>query len=244
MASPVKVYQKEMHENIGFFATWLPGDRIEVGDAGILEAGRFRRMASLQELGISIGAKAGGRTQELRYTSSSGTSLAVDGGADAVGVVKARVTIEFSRIGAFLFHASRLQARMLENRLGVAEQLVLAYEEGAWKREWLLVDSIYVAEHATIAVSQDSSAALTLGADVSAGLLTGSLADPSLSLRVLSTRGTVVSVIGDHGTRPLYSCLRLKDPLLGAPSVHPVRGRNLPPENAFGRPSIQDLLNS
>lgn len=34
MASPVQRYQQEMHENIGFFATWLPGDLLELGDIG------------------------------------------------------------------------------------------------------------------------------------------------------------------------------------------------------------------
>jgi hypothetical protein len=52
MASPVKLYQQEMHSNLGFFANWLPGDPIEVGDVGVLESGRFRRVVSLEDLGI------------------------------------------------------------------------------------------------------------------------------------------------------------------------------------------------
>ena len=34
MVSPVQRYQREMHDNIGFFATWLPGDLLELGDIG------------------------------------------------------------------------------------------------------------------------------------------------------------------------------------------------------------------
>jgi len=52
MASPVKLYQQEMHSNLGFFATWLPASILELGDFGVLEAGRFRKMGSLKELGI------------------------------------------------------------------------------------------------------------------------------------------------------------------------------------------------
>ena len=36
MASPVKTYQSEMHDKLGFFATWLPGDHVELGDVGVL----------------------------------------------------------------------------------------------------------------------------------------------------------------------------------------------------------------
>jgi hypothetical protein len=52
MASPVRRYQQEMHENIGFFATWLPGDLLELGDIGILVNGSFRKLSSLWALGI------------------------------------------------------------------------------------------------------------------------------------------------------------------------------------------------
>ena len=50
MPSPVALYQREMHKNLGFFATWLPGDQLELGEAGVLKGGRFRKQSSLAEL--------------------------------------------------------------------------------------------------------------------------------------------------------------------------------------------------
>ena len=44
MASPVKRYQQEMHNNLGFFATWLPSTAIALGDIGVLQSGRFHTM--------------------------------------------------------------------------------------------------------------------------------------------------------------------------------------------------------
>ena len=52
MPSPVQRYQREMHENIGFYATWLPGDPMELGDVGIPSNGMFRKRSSLNDLGI------------------------------------------------------------------------------------------------------------------------------------------------------------------------------------------------
>ena len=39
---PVRTYREEMHGNLGFFASWLPADPVDVGDIGVLEGGRFR----------------------------------------------------------------------------------------------------------------------------------------------------------------------------------------------------------
>ena len=41
MANPVKRYQQEMHNKVGFFATWLPGNLIQPGDFGVLKEAGF-----------------------------------------------------------------------------------------------------------------------------------------------------------------------------------------------------------
>ena len=96
MTSPVKLYQREMHDNLGFFANWLPGDRVEVGDAGLLERGRFRRLASLDELGVHFDLDAAEPEQDVRYTSTSGVRLGAETGADVAGIARTTVSIEFA----------------------------------------------------------------------------------------------------------------------------------------------------
>src|SRR5204863_7490881 len=102
MASPVKLYQREMHDNLGFFPTWLPGDRIQIGDAGVFEGGRFRRTASIAELGIVYDVSIGAATQNVQYTSTQGTSIGTKAGA-AGALAQGEIRIELSRDGAFLF---------------------------------------------------------------------------------------------------------------------------------------------
>jgi hypothetical protein len=244
MASPVKLYQREMHDNLGFFATWLPGDPIDVGDAGRLEDGRFRRLASLKQLDIPYETGTSSAKQDVQYTSTQGTKLVVSGGAAAVGLAEAEITIEFSRTGAFVFHASGLRLQRLENRSVVAEELMKAYQEDRWCRDWFLVEALHVAEWATIVVSQDSSARLVLMADV-AGIPAISLANPKIGLTVASMCGKLVHVVGGRRLHPLYSCMRLRAPLFGGPSVEPVRGAgDRSSETVFLRPAINELLNS
>jgi hypothetical protein len=242
MASPVKVYQREMHDNLGFFPTWLPGDGIQIGDAGVLEGGRFRRTASIAELGIVCEVSTAAATQDVQYTSTQGISIGTKAGA-AAALAKGEIRIEFSRKGAFLFHASRLQAQQLENRTKLGDEIVKAYERGKWNKDWLLVETLHTADCATVIVSEDSSAELVLAASAEGPLASISLADPKIGLTVASTRGRIVHIIGGKGLRPLYSCLRLKVPFFGSPSTQPVRGAT-GNEFPLARPAIDELLDS
>jgi hypothetical protein len=245
MGTPVRLYQQEMHDNTGFFATWFPGDPIEIGDIGILEGGRFRRMASLKELGIKFGVERGESRQNVDYTSTQGTKISTSGSATAATIGKAEISVDFSRQGAFLFQASKLQVWQIEHRMAVGEEVVKAYQRKKWDKSWLLVESLHAAERSTIIVSEDNAAGLVLVAELNEAVPSVSLVDPKVSLSVTSLRGKLMRLIGSEGLHPLYSCLRLKDPLFGTPSLHPVRGvKETAPDTEFSRPGIADLLNS
>ena len=197
MASPVKLYQREMHDNIGFFATWFPGDRLEVGDVGVLEGGRFRRMASLAELNIACAVDAGGPQQDVRYTSTTGTKLTPSAGADVAGLsgdVHTRVLevrcIRVPRVGP----ARTGHGEPAVRRRTACERVP---DERRWNEEWLLVDAIHVAERATIVVSQDRSAALTLAAEVAGGPARDLARGPTSASRPSRPRGAMVQIIGE-----------------------------------------------
>ena len=243
MASPVKLYQEEMHENLGFFPTWFPGDFMEIGDLGILDAGRFRKMSSLKELGIPFNVTSGASKQDVQYTSTKGTTIKPSAGASVPGIAKAEITINFSRSGAFVFHATGLTPQQIENRSAVTTAIVAAFKRNEWNKEWLLVESLHRAQLATIIVSQDNEAGIVLAANVNAPLVAISLADPKISLSVSSVSGKIVHLVSAKDIHPLFSCLRLRDRFFSDPSVEPVRG-TATNENPFERPGINELLNS
>jgi hypothetical protein len=234
-----------MHNNLGFFANWLPGDRLELGEAGVIEAGRFRKVASLAELGISIVKSAAGSPQNARYESTAGTKVNFSGGAAATPGTKGEISVEFSKEGAFLFHSSGLRHQRIENRLAVTEAILKAHESGRWKKEWYLIEGLHTAELATVILSEESSAEIVLTAttDLPIGI---SLSDPHVDLSISSTRGKIFHLVGGKQISPLYSCLRIKDRLFGATTVEPVRG-GAGDRNAslwFEKPAIEDLLDS
>lgn len=247
MTAPVRLYQEEMHANIGFFGTWLPGDPLRLGDIGVLESGRFRSQTTLTELGVKFVATGKGSPQNLQYASKSGTALSVRAGAEVQGPLpaSAEIDIKFSHEGAFLFHASNVTNESLENRLALADSVSSLYSKGVWRKEWYLVESLYIADCATIIISEDSSAHLVIGAASSVTLGALPLADPHVRLSVSSASGKMVQVVGGRELRPLYSCIRVKETWLGDVKVVPVRGAAPKPgEMPFARASISELLNS
>jgi hypothetical protein len=242
MASPVKLYQNEMHNNLGFFATWFPGDPMEIGDAGVLVGGRFRRESSLRDLGIAFEVEAGAPRQSVQYTSTQGTTIKTTGNASGTGI-KGEVSIAFARAGAFVFQVSSLRPMRISNQGQVAEQVLNALAGGGWKPGWLLVEALHVADRASIIVSEDSSAGLVLEANADVSVPGISLVDPKIAFTVTATRGKLLHVIGAKGLHPLYSCVRVRTSWFGPASVTPVRGSTRD-ELPFARPAIDELLDS
>jgi hypothetical protein len=247
MASPVKLYQQEMHKNLGFFATWLPSSAIELGDIGVLEDGRLRRVGSLKELGIAPMEVREGTTENVSYSASAKRTDGLNAGAGVVvPAVSGELSFTFTSEGGYVFEALGMRQIEIADRLALATSLLQAYEKGQWQKEWLLIDALYSAASATILVSEDTSSEIVLKA--AAGVLPlGALplADPRLGLSVASSSGKIVHIVAANNLRPLYSCVKVRDPLLfGKPSVAPVRGRADQNAHALGRPGIEDLLDS
>jgi hypothetical protein len=242
--SMAKLYQQEMHDNLGFFATWLPGDHLDVGDIGRLEGGRFRKQSSLADMGITVNESTKGSPLSLQYTSRSGTSISTEGGASGLGLVSTQIKIDFTTSGAFLFHATGVRNFRLDNNQALVARIKQSYFAGQWDPHWYLVESVHVADHATVIISDDTSAGLVLTASASGPLGQMPLADPKVSLSVTSTRGRMVQIVGQRGLRPLYSCLRLMASWFNEPSVGPVRGEAQTGRSPFLRADIADLTAS
>ena len=150
MASPARRYHQEIHDDLGFFATWLPSDTLEIGDVGRWEGGKFRHASSLKELRIPFTINEGRAVQDIQYTSKHGTTINASAKALVSAVAKAEISIEFSSEGTFVFHASKLHLRQLENRAVIAKDLLKNYKLGHWDKSWLLVESLHTADRATI----------------------------------------------------------------------------------------------
>ena len=45
-------YARELKRQFGYFATWLPGTPLKLGDIGVIKKNTFRRLANITDLRI------------------------------------------------------------------------------------------------------------------------------------------------------------------------------------------------
>ena len=234
---------------------WLPGDRIDIGDVGVLEGGRFRRATNLTDLNVDFQLDVPGVPQPLRYSSTKQTTIWLGGGASiqdpsaSVASVEARVDMEFGDEGAFVFHADGIQQLRMRDRGSVDEQIVELAQARRWKSRWYLVDEVYRAECATIIVSQGASASLSLLVKGAIDVGSVALSDPSLNLSVVSSSGQLVQVLGVQDVNPLYTCSKIAGGWFRSRYLRPVREKSTGPtdvgdEVRLVKASIGDLLRS
>jgi hypothetical protein len=234
-----------MHNNVGFFATWLPSSTLEIGDIGVFEGGQFRRQASLRELGIASPSTREGEPQKMSYSASAERKIAgIASAATIAPVAKAELSIRFTQQGGFVFEAEGVRQIEIADRIPLAHNLLNLYRETVWKDQWHLIDAVYSAASATILVSEGSSSEIVLNAN--AVVIPGAwpLSDPKLGLSVSSSTGKIVYVIAAAGLKPLYSCVKIRSHFFHDPSLEPVRGIATNPTDVLARPRIEALLES
>lgn len=245
MGSPVKLYQQEMHNNLGFFATWLPVSILNLGDYGVLENGRFRKAGTLKELGIAHSEESEGAPQDMSYSASAQRRAVASAGAGtAVPIAKAELSIRFDQQGGYVFEALGMRHVEIADRMALADRILRVYEEGGWRKEWLVVDALYKAASATIIVSEDSSSEIVFSASGQIPLGSLPLADPKIGLSVYSSSGKIVHWVAKSDLSPLYSCLKVDSSWFGrgTPTMAPVRGMG--EGQPLTRLGIKELLDS
>jgi hypothetical protein len=136
MASPASRYQTEMFQNLQLYATWLPGDLLDLGDVGTLKNGAFSQQTTLAELQIPFTVSPPGPAQNLQYSSKSGTNIKIDTSAAPPPPfsASASVQVDFSEQGAFVFQASNVVNQVIQNQLTLAAAILDAYKSAAGAR--------------------------------------------------------------------------------------------------------------
>ena len=242
MSKAVIQYHKQIHRELGAFATWLPGDRIEIGDVGVLVKGRFRRMGSLRELGIEVEVESSPVGHALRYSSTKGLDVSTRGKASARGAGALDISYGFSRAGACVFEADGVTHHRIRNRLAVGAAASEAHAAGRWDKTWHLIEELWTADCATILVAETKNSGLELSAEITSPA-PGMLTNPEIGLRVSSRSGKVVEVVAARDVRPLYACSKIRG--LGAGQLAPVRSEGEDADrSAVARTNLDELLDS
>ena len=113
-------YVNLLYQRYKYFATWLPNTNVQLGDVGIIEGKYFKRKTSLKLLGVNFATRVGDKPLAFNDDLTGGLQVqAKMAGEVAAGSVlplaEAGISIDFTKEGAFLFHALNCYADEIED---------------------------------------------------------------------------------------------------------------------------------
>lgn len=213
MATPKNLYVHSIHKKLGYFPTWLPGSSLALGDIGVLRDGIFVHRGRLADRGITFSQRIDPHERDFSHTSESGVHIEAGGGAgggDVVPSLGGSIEIRFTTQGAFLFQAQGCQRYTISDQLSLEDQLRVAYQDGSWELDWVVVTEVFKANRATILIANSKEARLSfvVRGDLEPGRI--SLAGANAKLGVESQSGDLTKVVAESGLTLLYQMAWLR----------------------------------
>lgn len=213
--------QKHVHVfSGGLFANWMPADKVDVGDYGIVSGERFVRDGNLSELDIPVEVDVPSKSKgKLEYTDraevSTSIGLKVAAAIPGLPPPKTSARIKFSGKGAFIYHLSGITTRRFKDTRKLYEEIARRWLAGDlhFEERSVIVSETRAADKATIVVSQGHSAVLELSGDFE---LAGEaiLAEAKGQLSVATKTGSMFRWLASDATTPLIGLIR---PEMGPP---------------------------
>ncbi len=218
MAYIVDVYTDAVYNNLRpLRANWEPSQPIKLGDYGLLAGESFQRLGAVGALGIAIGSTIDEDLRDQKIFSSASdmtvTFTAKGNASTNPGVnVDASVNISFASKNSVFFNAAGCGYSMIGDKAALGATIMQMYNQGTWRREWVVITDLIRAKATTIAVSNANDANIVLQADGSIPQI--NLADTSIGLTVKSATNVGYQVIAKDGLIPLLGMSKIQSSFL------------------------------
>ena len=218
-----KKYTKELKKQFNYFATWLPGTPLELGDIGVFKNNHFSKISNLEGFGIQFEIEPDLTKSTIEHSSKGAVSITTKASgtiapqASALGKVDAGITVEFSKENAILFKANDTTSPSIKNQITLGQQILTLFKEGKWDKDWAVITEIVNAKSGTVLISSSSNSKIELKAngDVEAAKL--DIADAELGLEVRYSKDLSTKIIAEEGLTPLFKASKVKGRIFGPP---------------------------
>ena len=226
-SAAVERYRRQVHDELGYLATWPFAQALTVGAVGVIVDGAFQQLTSLRDLGVTFEV-ARSSMEPIQL----GVHLTIVTDASSPGTQ----LLELDRVGAFFLTTSAGRRDQLlvgdpavggsdAGRAGLASQLLALLAGKQWKSSWVVIDEVVAVDAATLVLCHDAHARVEIipGA-------TGSLRYVPRVDRAPTTSSpgavTVINVdatahAAGHGVTPFHTASQLRR--LAGPGGLPAR---------------------
>lgn len=218
MASLAATFTTEVSRQLKHLTAWPPGIQLSLGSVGEIGSDHiFDPISDLSSFGIHHDVVEGDtKTDPFSYKSKGVKDFGVSGGAEVPKLggyfaeAKAKVTIEFEREHAIVFHAGGLKDRRIADQPKLAMQMVELLDQGLWNSNWFVITSAVEAEAATILISNSSASRVDLALGVDANVAGMSLLSAEFEPRLVSEKEMGAVFVGRKGMTPLFKAKRIR----------------------------------
>lgn len=231
-----KVYTKEVHTNLApLYANWDPQKVARLGDFGTMVDDSFNYMANVEKYGLKLGTRPSTGDNHRQFMSQGGGSFEVyaKGQARLSGVValSAGVDIQFTKQDAVFFNAGGCIYDMVDDKVALGQSIIDLLHKKQWQKDWVVLTDRIQAGATTIALSDSSSASITL--EASADVPKIDLASGNLRLTASRNNSVGYTIVTQSGLVPLIGFCKIETHIFGrdtlvnaltAKRVHAVEG--------------------
>ncbi len=218
MPDPAVKYAIEVHKKYRtYWPTWIPSERVAIGDFGELHRGIFfKRLGHVSECGISKAAlktnPAKGR-DDLYFRSKGRVRVRLQAdGANAIpglGIPPGRVggRIKFTRANAAFLAAVGVKVRALRSEHKLRAELTAKVESREFPADYVVVTDLLDAESGRVFISSARGESVMLHAKAAVGAAPLQLASLGGRLDMAADSEAMMSFDGTQGMTPLFKIM-------------------------------------
>lgn len=226
MAELVELYTNGIKRKLAnHWAAWLPSTHFAIGDIGTLNGSVFEKVGTLGNLKLKYYAETDSDPSPLDISSESGVAVSFKAAGETnpsfghIAGGEAGMKVEFGAQGAFIIQAPETFASEIGDRLNLRRQIIDAFNNGVWDKDWLVITRLLNATSATVLICKSKNASLELTAKANLSAAVAALGAANAGIAIKFQQGDALSVIGGKNLTPLFQLSRLKTSFFSDPKL-------------------------
>lgn len=212
-----ETYLRETSDNLGYLATWIPTEQLEVGTVGVLKDGRFHRETTLASLGVTAAVAPPGTSMgHLKHYSAGQVSVSFKTAGEQpvkgseLSIEEAGFTVEFGCENSIVFEAVGCKHERVVDVNDIGNQILQRVDAKLWRLDFIVVTEIIRADSATVLISNNSQARFEATIHGAIGTGMASIGDAKLGVTMKRSRSIGTELVAKANLTPLYIAYRVR----------------------------------
>ena len=254
-----KIYTRDLFNQFGYLATWLPGTPLELGDIGILNGREFTKIGNLKDHGLTFEIEEDYTPTDLDYSSKNAVSITtkLSGAPVPAGStlteIDAGISIKFSKENAILLKAKDTTTPAIKDQITLGNKILELFKKGEWNHKWAVITELVHATNCSILISSSKEGHIDLKATANIATNAIDITDTSFEFVDSFSKDVSTSLIARKGLTPMFKVSKVRRRFVAPPifkfkgidSLDLVTPKHIEKQNDefyFGEPLYKDYL--